>query len=261
MTPQRAPELDPVFARGLRAALVTQASTARRSRPARRRWWAGVGIVGALVVAGGTAYAVTALVEPGGTVVTPHAEPVEATRTGTSTVELGPVPDGATHVELSLTCLDAGRFVLEDGANMTCSAEDGREQAGRLAAGEPTGMGWSIVAVPGDESVRVEAEPGARWHLVATYVDQAVTGWATNANGDTYGVANGTGLPDLVRAHATNGRVGYVYAADLEEASGGTPRSPEEATAWQEAREGKTFRVPVYESDGETVVGELVIDG
>ncbi|KZM77569.1 hypothetical protein [Cellulosimicrobium sp. I38E] len=257
----RMPDLDPVFADALRGALVAQASVAAPRRPARRRWWAGVGALGALAVAGGTAYAVTALVEPGGTVVTRLAGPVEVTRAGTSTVELGPRPDGATHVELSLVCLDAGRFVLEDGANMTCSTEDAQDQARRLAAGEGAGMGWSVVAVPGDESVRVEAEPGARWHLVATYVDETVTAWATNANGDTYGVANDTGWPDLVSVYATNGRVGYAFARDLEDAQGGSPTSPEEAAAWQEEREGKAISVPVYESDGETVIGELVVGG
>lgn len=261
MTPHRAPRLDPVFARGVRDALVDRAAVAGRHRPRVRRWWVGAGMLGALVVAGGTAFAVTALVEPGGTVVTSRAEPVEATRTGTSTVELGPVPDGATHVALQLTCLDAGRFVTDSGPSMTCTDEDALREAADLAAGRPTGMSWSVAVPAGDRSVQVTTDPGARWHLLATFVDEVVTEWATNANGDTYGVANEHGVPDLVQTYATNGRVGYVSTQEVEELTGGLPSSPAEAIEGQQEREGKTFRVPVYESDGETVVGELVIDG
>ena len=43
----RMPDLDPVFADALRGALVAQASVAAPRRPARRRWWAGVGALGA----------------------------------------------------------------------------------------------------------------------------------------------------------------------------------------------------------------------
>ncbi len=50
-------------------------------------------------------------------------------------------------------------------------------------------------------------------------------------------------------------------AAELNEASGRTASteftSPSDAQAWQEARQGTVALIPVYESDGETVIGEF----
>jgi len=59
-----------------------------------------------------------------------------------------------------------------------------------------------------------------------------------NANGQTYGVPNERGIPDLEAVYASNCEIGYVYRTD--------PRS-----------EGHS--IPVYESDGETVIGEFWI--
>jgi hypothetical protein len=54
-----------------------------------------------------------------------------------------------------------------------------------------------------------------------------------------------------------------VYAEELNEANGSTASesftSPADALAWQETRKGKTYSVPVYESDGTTTIGEFVI--
>jgi hypothetical protein len=67
----------------------------------------------------------------------------------------------------------------------------------------------------------------------------------------------------MVAVIATNGTKGYVYRTQLEDADGTAPiktfKSPEEALAWQEARLGKDFVVPVYDVTGKTVVGEFVI--
>lgn len=97
----------------------------------------------------------------------------------------------------------------------------------------------------------------ARWTLEATYVERTTTPLGINANGDTYGVDSPQGHPDLIAAIATNGQVGYVYATDLEEPM---PANPEEAVTWNETH-GGARTIPVYESDGETVVGEFVIGG
>lgn len=81
----------------------------------------------------------------------------------------------------------------------------------------------------------------------------------TNARGQTYGVATDVleDDPDLIKAEATNGRVGYVLSADL---LGPAFSSPQEASGYSAAvaaRGGVT--IPVYESDGATVVGEFVM--
>ncbi|GAA1246273.1 hypothetical protein GCM10009633_19320 [Janibacter melonis] len=79
--------------------------------------------------------------------------------------------------------------------------------------------------------------------------------YGTNARGESYGSAlwakSPDDEPDLIRARASNGRIGYVRASEIEEADP-SPKSPEEA-----AKNDGPLRpsVPVYESDGTTVIG------
>lgn len=58
---------------------------------------------------------------------------------------------------------------------------------------------------------------------------------------------------------ATNGLEGYVYRDELDEATGINMSSPEEALKWQRQTAGTTVDLPVYESDGSTLIGEFVI--
>lgn len=78
-----------------------------------------------------------------------------------------------------------------------------------------------------------------------------------NVNGETYGYAIQAETigyePDLIAATGTNGTDGYVRGTDLE---GPIPSSPEEAIAMQSTN-GRY--IPLYESDGETVIGEFYI--
>lgn len=78
-----------------------------------------------------------------------------------------------------------------------------------------------------------------------------------NANGETYGYAIQSETigyePDLIAATGTNGEDGYVRGTDLD---GPIPSSPEEAIAMQSSN-GRY--IPLYESDGETVIGEFYI--
>lgn len=94
-------------------------------------------------------------------------------------------------------------------------------------------------------------------------MNSKTTDWAVNADGKSYGTQNEKGAPDLTAVIATNGVPGYVVTSELEGATGAaaikTFKTREEALAWQEARRGKTFSVPVYDSTGKTVVGEFVI--
>jgi hypothetical protein len=73
----------------------------------------------------------------------------------------------------------------------------------------------------------------------------------------------GGGWSGYLAVLATNGTPGYVYRTELEEADGTaamtTFKSPADALAWQEARQGKSISVPVYDTTGKTVVGEFVI--
>lgn len=90
--------------------------------------------------------------------------------------------------------------------------------------------------------------------------------YPTNARGQTYGSLNDAVLPedepDLIRVQASNGRQGYVEKEVLDAVTGANVSSPEEAIAWQAAQDAATSApapIPVYESDGRTVVGSFEI--
>ncbi len=117
---------------------------------------------------------------------------------------------------------------------------------GALALGSITGVGIGSV---------VSAAAAGHSHFVAEAT------FPTNANGQTYGSALGAATPpDLVLASATNGEIGYVYFAQLNSASGGNIASPQQALAWDEQTH-QAATIPVYESDGTTVIGEFSISG
>jgi hypothetical protein len=249
--------MDPLFSEALRAELVARvdASPARRPRKHRRLWLgigavAGVGLLGtAAAVAGGM------LPVPGGQAVTGLAAPVTETRTGTATVDLGPAPDGVTNVALQLRCLTAGTFLFPDGASIRCSDSDANSRTGIAT--------YSLPLAPGRHTITIRADSGARWQLTATYVKQKTTAWGVNADGNSYGIQNENGVPDLIAVSATNGRDGYVTRADLDAADGTEAArhftSPQDALRWQEERKGRPVSIPVYEADGKTVIGSFVI--
>ena len=110
-------------------------------------------------------------------------------------------------------------------------------------------MGWHLAVVAGQHSTVITAGAGERWRLVATYSRVTDTEWGVNADGLTYGVANDRGTPDLVAAIASNGKVGYVYSRDLIE--------PAPTSLQIGAPTGQVRSIPVYTSDGHTVIGQL----
>lgn len=190
---------------------------------------------------------------PGGTRTTELGDPMTFTETGTTTVQLTAPPDGATALTSALVCLSPGRLVWPDGASMSCGANDVVEPDA-----DPRDAGYNVLdLVPGDTTFTVKASPEMRWKLSATYVHTEQTPWGVNAQGQTYGVENDDGSPDLVAVHATNGRQGYAYTAELD---GPQPTSPADALAQNDAYpDGRD--VPVYESDGLTRIGTFHIGG
>lgn len=253
------PHLDDIFSTALRNVLVAQVDAAMPVKKRKhRRQWLGAGVfAGAGLLGGIGAAAAGILVLPGGDAVTTLASPVTGTYTGTATVDLGPVPEGVTSVAVELTCLTPGRFAYDDGASVVC---DGTDMGTRSAV-----SGYSIPLTTGQHTITITADQAARWTLTATYVNQTITEWATNEHGQSYGIENSNGRPDLVAVVATNGKTGYAFRADMDDAAGEDEqkafKSPEDAIAWQKARQGMTFSVPVYESDGTTLVGEFMVGG
>jgi hypothetical protein len=98
--------------------------------------------------------------------------------------------------------------------------------------------------------------------LQTDYVNQVSTAWGVNANGQTFGVPNENGTPDLVAVFADNPNIhGYVKESDLNCAAGGDVSSPAEAVVWDKVSQNRNISVPVYESDGVTVVGTFTVGG
>lgn len=229
----------------LRGALVRRIEGTRRVRR-----WVSVGAGSAvLIAAGGAAAASGWLGLPGQDVVTPMAGVVGVSGTGDRQIDLGPAPAGATDIDVSFRCLDPGTFVYPDGALETCGAVD---------LGPASTYTMKIPSATGVMTFR--ATPGARWSATLQYVGREPSAFATNAHGDTYGIEDSEGrTPDLVAVMATNGLQGYAYADTLNP----QPEfdSPDEALAWQQEHAGETWKVPVYESDGTTVIGQFEIGG
>lgn len=233
-------KMDEAFASSLRAALVEHVETSPAVRR-RTRWHVIIGAgIGALLVGGGVAVATGVLPLPGADMVTPLASSVTQTGSGTGTIELGNPPAGATVIDIKLTCLTAGTFVTDDGASMVCTGAD---------SGSGT-MGWQVPVQGGQHTTAIHAGAGERWRVVATYSAVTTTSWGTNADGLTYGVANDRGTPDLLAVIATNGKTGYVYSRDLQ--------VPEPTGLQTGASTSKPIQLPVYTSDGHTVIGEFI---
>ena len=242
-----APTMDPVFTTALRHHLVLRAGPPRRS--ARRRWGVLAGAVVAVGLAGGgVAVATGQWVLPGADSITTLGAPAVVTHTGSGEIDLGTRPEDATHVRVELRCLTEGTFWFADGASMTCTAADAANPATLSQYDLPLGAAQTTTSITTSSSA-------ARWTATAWYITSEPTPWATNANGQTYGVMNADGEPDLIAVVATNGRTGYVYA---EELSGPLPSSPEEAATWTPP---PARSIDVVESDGVTVIGEFVVGG
>ena len=248
-------QMDPTYSETLRAKLVEQVNSITAARPRRRRrLWFGTGVfVGTCVLGGAVAVATGLLPLPGGQAVTELGAPITQTHTGSGTVELGPVPSGATNVSVTLRCLSAGTYDFPDGASVTCSAANVGASSGITT--------YSLSLTPGEHALTISTAADNRWQLTAQYVNQVTTAWKINANGQTYGVENSQGAPDLIAAIANNGRQGYIEKSELDAVSCTDVASPAEALKCQQAHAGTTTDIPVYDSDGTTVIGQFVMEG
>lgn len=83
-------------------------------------------------------------------------------------------------------------------------------------------------------------------------------GYPTNDNGLTYGPNMGDmtiilGEPDLILAKGENGTIGYAKKVDLD---GPQPKTPEEAVKLNDMYRRE---IPLYDVDGETIIGKFII--
>ena len=186
---------------------------------------------------------------PGATTAVELGEPLEVTATGTSTVSLGPRPAGATAAKVSVACLTAGRIEYPDGSSIECDRPAPEDEIA-----DPARSNYALVDLdPGQTTLRFQAPEHVGWKVVATYVRTETSAWGVNAKGETFGVQRHGKSPDLIAIVTTDGKQGYAYVKDLDWPA---PTSPADALAQQKAHEGRSRSIPVYESDGETIIGE-----
>jgi hypothetical protein len=254
-----APQMSDDFAGAFRTALIDHIDTPTETRSTRRRWWLGGGITALALFAGTATAAATGLLPlPGATDITSISTTTTGTFTGTDSINLGATPGDANGVVLSLRCLTPGRFSFPDGSSLTCSSTD-------FGTGTEPGIAPSLYPLSNviDGSVQITTSPDARWSMTAAYATATTTEWATNEQGQSYGVINENGDPDLIAVTADNGGQGYVHRSDLEDADGTTAQrsftTPEDALEWQEQHEGITHTIPVYATDGTTRVGDFTV--
>ncbi|PPI00070.1 peptidase M56 family protein [Rathayibacter sp. AY1B7] len=254
-----APQMSDDFAGAFRTALIDHIDTPARSRSTRRRWWLGGGITALALFAGTATAAATGLLPlPGAMDITTISTTTTGTFTGTDSIDLGATPDDANGVVLSLRCLTPGRFSFPDGSSLGCSSTD-------FGTGTEPGIAPSLFPLSNviDGSVQITTSPDASWSITATYATATTTDWATNEQGQSYGVINENGEPDLIAVTADDGRQGYVRRSDLEDADGTTAQrsftTPEDALEWQEQNDGITHTIPVYATDGTTQLGEFTV--
>jgi hypothetical protein len=239
--------MDPNFSAALRAELVRRADAHAQPSWRRRRSIVAV-VTGTLLIGGGAALASSLWAgQPGSEIVRPLGESFTLLGAGSKTIDLSRHPRGATRVIVDLTCLTPGSFSIGSEASLTCGPSDILHLRGRAT---------STIEFTGATKLRITADTDARWRLVAVYASAQRTNWAVNDRGDTYGVPNEQGTPTLVPVVATNGISGYAYAEELFDPSP-QPSSPSEALAMQKGEGTRT--VPVYESDGVTVVGSFIV--
>ena len=174
--------------------------------------------------------------------------------TGDETLELGARPDAATAVLVEFQCTSPGTFTWEpvgfesDGHTaLTCRAAD-------FARGPQRGAATATFELaPGDHQFAISATGDATWTIGLTWVRPRPVEWKTNDRGQTYGRPDLNGdEPDLVSLSGSNaeGRSvdGYAVAVDVDAA----------LDQWN-ADDSYSANIPIYASDGETVVGAILI--
>jgi hypothetical protein len=177
--------------------------------------------------------------QPGSPSDTRLAKTVTATRTGTATIDLGPTPQEANAISLTLTGLSVGTFRFPDNSTQSCSTSV-------INRASPEGcQGSDVVPLQiGQHTVTITTSADASWRLRAAYVHQVITAWNVNAHGQTYGVPNKNGFPNLIAVEFDRGRTGYVTLKD---------------DLCPHAVPGENFALPVYRSDGTTRIGTFIV--
>lgn len=210
-------------------------------------------------------------ITPGSPVIAVLGDPITIAFDGATTVALTDRPADATHVRVTVAPTVATDANAAAGGSISFGTEDGGNSpslnwtASDIAAGVDLST-WYDFPLDGTVSALYLTSEGAPAVASLQYLTHVPTDIEVNANGDSYGIAGSTqGEPDLIRVMATNGEEGYVYRTELEEADGTAAArgftSPDDALAWQKENAGVVHLIPVYRSDGTTLIGEFQVGG
>lgn len=222
----------------VRAELAAIGTPGSRLQRAQRRTRVTASVVGVAAVALATSAAALVVTGmPGSTATDALGVTTTVTRTGPALVDIGRAPETAGAVVVDVTCLsDAGMVQVPTG--------DGTTGTGVSCSGDgPHRLHVVDGQLPsaGTTTFPVSSSPGTRWHAVLQYASSVTSRWSVNAKGQTFGIENQHGHPDLVPGRADDGRLGWVL--------------------WSEtAGADQPGTVDVYESDGETVIGRQTAD-
>lgn len=130
-------------------------------------------------------------------------------------------------------------------------------------------LGFATTAVIAGQAFVPVAANGATEINNSVKVEEPLTiapEYPVNKNSDTYGIIANVlpeDYPDLIKVLATNGKEGYAYKEDFCDEY--IAKSPEDAVRYMEKLkelndQGYYFQaIPVYDIDGETVIGEFEI--
>lgn len=244
-------ELDPTFSNAFRSAFIEEVS--RRKRTRLHRIWLGAACAGILTATGAGGIATATLnAPPGAAVYEQVGDRVSEKFTGDGTVQLGAPPAGANSISFTVTCLSDGGLQLDGYGGIPCES------------GSQTRTGAVPLTLSQQSVLSIVAEPGTEWSIDAAYSKKVVTDFGINASGQTFGTVGGSTTgeePDLIAATAMNCKRGYISRKDEAEAI------PMSYSSWEEVDEymaGEVFEdkyIPVYESDGKTIIGEFLIAG
>jgi hypothetical protein len=253
-----APQMSDSFTDAFRRALITHIDAPSRARRRHRRWVLGSAIAALTLLAStATAAATGVLVLPGSTQVTRVSSFVTGTYAGTKTVHLGPAPDEANGIVVSLHCLTPGYLGLPGGAGVACKADD--------LGGSESQAGFVYDVIPltdaSDGALIVTAPLDSNWTILAAYATSSSSEWARNENGESFGAISETGPPDLIAVKNADGETGYIRRTDLERAVGTlvvkSATGPTGDTTDVSADAATSSSIPLYDSDGTTQIGEF----
>ena len=171
---------------------------------------------------------------------------------GHNEIELSAGPAGVADLAVAFKCYDEGYFSVALGrvdspATVQCSPTP-QGSIGMIATGDTV-----------DRTLIIEGPEGARYSLTAQWLSGTPGGWHVNANGQTFGPGADGDAPDLI---ATTGKSalgeeidGYVVSLDAFGPKQATPEAVAEQRRLRLLEFPNGFDLPLYASDGETVLG------